>query len=255
MSRRIVITSGKGGVGKTTLCACLGAALSSSAAVVLIDADLGLNNLDVALGVENKVVYDIGDVADGKCRLKQALVSAGDNLFLLPSAKINGDRIKTQEFSSIVAELAINYDYVIIDCPAGIDSGFHRAVSAAREAVVVTTPHISAVRDADKVLSLLSTYDLDRVSLAVNRVRGDMAAKGAMMGARDIAGLLRVQLIASLPEDDSISVNGTADINARDRTQKAYKMFAEFIKNGTGEVFDCEKGYRGFFYKLINGSK
>ena len=191
MGRKIVVTSGKGGVGKTTLTASLGIAIAETGKkVVLVDADIGLNNLDVVLAVENKVVYDVLDVISGKCRLKQALIQDVDNptLYVLPSAKIQDSPLITAcSFRNVVDALALNFDFVIIDCPAGIDNGFHRAVSAATEAIVVTTPHISAVRDADKVLSILSGYCLMSVGLVVNRVRGDMVSKGEMMSAGDSA--------------------------------------------------------------------
>lgn len=154
MGRKIVVTSGKGGVGKTTLTASLGVAIAEvGKKVVLVDADIGLNNLDVVLAVENKVIYDILDVITGKCRLRQALIQDVEipNLYILPSSKLMDSPLLTaQSFRNVVQALAMNFDFVIIDCPAGIDNGFHRAVSAANEAIVVTTPAISAVRDADK---------------------------------------------------------------------------------------------------------
>jgi|AGTN01.1.fsa_nt_gi septum site-determining protein MinD len=253
MGRRIVITSGKGGVGKTTLTANLGLMLAGKgSAVALVDADIGLNNLDVALGLENKVVYDLGDVVFGRCRLKQALVRGeAENLWLLPSAKINSERIKAADFAPVIAELEKISDFVLIDCPAGIEAGFHRAVASAREAIVVVTPHIGSVRDADKVVNLLSSYNLESVSLAVNRIRGDLVVKGSTPGAADLSKLLRIRLSGAIPEDDGISINGAVEFGAGERIKKAYKMFAENVANEGGPVYDCERAYKGFFSNLL----
>lgn len=205
--RKIVVTSGKGGVGKTTVTALLGRKLSLMGyGVVLVDGDVGLNNLDVVLGVEHKVVYDISDVIDGRCRLGQALVLDNESgVRVLPSSSRKID-IAPQAFRGIIDEMRA--DFVLIDCPAGIDEGFHRAVSSADEAIIVTTPSASAIRDADKVRSLLSSYPLGDVGLVVNRVRYDMIKKGEMLTAKEIGGLLHLGVVGVVPEDDHVTIYG-----------------------------------------------
>ena len=187
--------------------------------------------------VENKVVYDVLDVISGKCRLKQALIQDVDNptLYVLPSAKIQDSPLITAcSFRNVVDALALNFDFVIIDCPAGIDNGFHRAVSAATEAIVVTTPHISAVRDADKVLSILSGYCLMSVGLVVNRVRGDMVSKGEMMSAGDIVRAVRCEPVGVIPEDDYITMySQTGKVPFDTTSGRAFKMLASNVINGT----------------------
>ena len=182
MARKIVITSGKGGVGKTTICANLGARLASLGfRVCLMDVDIGLNNLDVVMGIEKKVMFDIIDVIEGRCRAKQALVQDHriQSLYVMPSAhsysasNVTGDKIK-----EVIDALDPSFDYILIDCPAGVEAGFHRAVYSANEAIVVVTPHISSVRDADKVLSILAGYDLVHKSIIINRIRGDLVLSG-----------------------------------------------------------------------------
>lgn len=203
--RKIVITSGKGGVGKSTVTALIGRKLSSYGhRVVLVDADVGLNNLDVVMGVENKVVYDVSDVLDGRCRLHQALVTDNESgVMVLPSSSRKLD-LSPQAFRGVVS--LVKADFVLIDCPAGIEEGFHRAVSSADEAIVVTTPSASAIRDADKVTALLSTYRLNDVSLVVNRVRYDMIRRGEMLSPKEIGALLHLGVIGAIPEDDHVTV-------------------------------------------------
>lgn len=257
MGRIIVLTSGKGGVGKTTVSANIGIALAMlSKKVVLVDGDIGLNNLDVVMMVENKIVYDIGDIAEGKCRLKQALVQDDcyTTLFTLPSAKsIENSKITTKLFTGIVAELSQTFDYVLIDCPAGIENGFHRAVSGAQEAFVVTTPHISAIRDADKVIALLSNYNIKDVSLIINRLKGNLVADGVMLDALDISKLLRTPLRGALPEDDFININSQINKIANiknDNSKLAYTLLAENIEGKHTKVFDCASDYRGVMKKI-----
>ncbi len=244
MGRKIVVTSGKGGVGKTTVTASLGVSVAETGKkVVLVDADIGLNNLDVVLAVENKVVYDILDVISGKCRLRQALIrdSETPNLCILPSAKLYDSPLLTaQSFRNVIDALAINFGFVFIDCPAGIDNGFHRAVSAANEAIVVTTPAISAVRDADKVLSLLSSYTLSSVGLVVNRVRGDMVQRGEMMSAGDIVRVVRAEPLGVIPEDDYITMySQTGRVPFDTASGRAFKMLAANVVNGTKMLYDA----------------
>ena len=190
MARIIVITSGKGGVGKTTVCANLGYALASMGLkVLMLDGDFGLNNLDVVMGVENKSVFDIVDVLNNRCRPRQALVQDFfvDNLYILPSNHAyTSQNIEYDKIKKIIEELAEGFDYVLLDCPAGIEGGFHRVVACANEAIVVTTPHLSALRDADKVVSLLHNYDINQPYLIVNRMRGDMVLDGDMLDVNTI---------------------------------------------------------------------
>ncbi|MDR2267623.1 MAG: septum site-determining protein MinD [Christensenellaceae bacterium] len=253
MGRRIVITSGKGGVGKTTVTANLGLALAETGVgVALIDADIGLNNLDVVMQLESRVVYDLGDVAHGACRLKQALIRdfRRENLYLLPSSKINMDKITLSQFSAIVSELANMFDYVLVDSPAGIDNGFHRAVSACREALVVVTPHVGSIRDANKVIGLLPAYGILGSGIIVNRIRKDMVARSMMMSASEIANLLNAPLIAKLYEDDNISLNGTANASRRG-SWRSYRALACHISGTQTPSYDplSRKSILGWFNK------
>jgi septum site-determining protein MinD len=161
-------------------------------------------------------------------------------------ANINNDR-----FYNLIMRLSDLFDYVLIDCPAGIDSGFHRAVSIAREAIIVTTPHISAIRDADKVISILSTYNMIDISLIINRVRGDLIMRGEMMSAGDISRLLGLKISGIIPEDDSLTIHNRLDNpNIIGSSQEAYNIFAENIINNTNDVYDCTHKYRGIGGKI-----
>ena len=207
MARKIVITSGKGGVGKTTVAANLGMRLSvMGERVVLADTDFGLNNIDVVCGVENRIVYDIVDAIEGRCRPKQALVQHPEypNLFVLASNHTDPNKyISPQTVRLILDNLAPRFDYILIDSPAGIDSGFHRAAACAEEALLVTTPHISALRDADRVAGILSGYRFSFSGLVVNLVRRERR-RGELLSPEEIAATLRLPLVASLPEDDKV---------------------------------------------------
>lgn len=237
--RKIVVTSGKGGVGKTTVTASLGRKLARMGCkVVLVDGDVGLNNLDVVTGIERRVVYDISDVLNGKCRPFQALVQdLESSMKILPSSNDSAS-VTAQAFRGVVDSFS-EFDFVIIDCPAGIEHGFHRAVSAAEEAIIVTTPSISSIRDADKVISLLGTYALKDMSLVVNRVRPDMVVKGEMIGASEIGALLHLPPIGVIPEDDLITLyqqlGSVPDFAISDR---AYLALANNVYNGTKAFYD-----------------
>ena len=261
MARRIVITSGKGGVGKTTITANLGMIIAGmNKRVVLFDMDIGLNNLDIVLGVENKVVYDIVDVIEGRCRAKQALIQHSNQptLFVMPSSHItNQERITAKHIKSVIDELDQFFDFIIIDCPAGIDLGFHRAVYSCEEAIVITTPHLSSIRDADKVITLLSTYNISNVRVIVNRVRGDMVLNGEMIDVNEVSNILKTKLIGAIPEDDdisSLSVMGET-ITLKSDSYKSFKLLSENLVNGTNFIYDCTYKYSGFWGNIRRSLK
>lgn len=251
MARRIVITSGKGGVGKTTFVANLGVRLARHGLrVCMIDLDLGLNNLDVILGAENKVIFDIVDVVEGKCRLKQALVQDENcnSLYLLPSCKnASKGMISGQNVKLVVERMSRIFDYILIDCPAGIGTGFHRAVSAADEAIVVMTPTLTSVRDAKKAVSLLKSYDLISIKGVVNRLRGDMVMSGEMMDAFEIFTMLEVQPLGIIPDDDILSFRLPGETEKNMPSDTAFEMVATNLHEGTDYMFDCISRYSGFF--------
>jgi septum site-determining protein MinD len=205
MSRIIVITSGKGGVGKTTVTANLGSALALlGRKVALVDADFGLRNLDLLLGLEQRVVYTALDVLAGECSLEKALVRDKrlPGLVLLPAAQNRTkEAISPEQMKELVGQLSKNHDYILIDCPAGIEMGFRNAIAAAREALIVTTPEMAAVRDADRVVGLLETEDI------VNRVRADMIQLNQMIGVEDIMDLLVLPLAGIIPDDERIIIS------------------------------------------------
>lgn len=261
MARKIVITSGKGGVGKTTITANLGMMIASkNKRVVVFDMDIGLNNLDIVLGVENKVVYDIIDVIEGRCRPKQALIqhSKQPTLFVMPSSHLtNLDRITAKHIKSVIDALDEFFDFILIDCPAGIDIGFHRAVYASDEAIIITTPHLSSIRDADKVITLLSSYNLSNIRVLVNRVRGDMVISGDMIDVNQISNLLRVKLIGAIPEDDDISTLSVAGetITFKSDSYKSFNLLTENLINGTNFIYDCTYKYSGFWGNIRRSLK
>ncbi len=211
MARIIVVTSGKGGVGKTTCTANLGMALAKRRRkVAVIDADFGLRNLDLLLGLENRVVYTAVEVLSGQCRLEQALVKDKrfNNLVLLPAAQNRTkDAINPDQMRQLVNALARVYEYILIDCPAGIEMGFQNAIAAAKEALIVTTPEIAAVRDADRVIGLLEANNIKRIHLIVNRLKPAMVAANDMMSVEDVQEILAVPLIGVVPDDERVIVS------------------------------------------------
>ncbi|MBO7527514.1 MAG: septum site-determining protein MinD [Clostridia bacterium] len=251
MARRIVITSGKGGVGKTTICAFLGMKLADLGfRVVIVDMDIGLNNLDVVLGLDSKVCFDIVDVIAGNCRLKQALVQHPKypSLYILPSTHSYDEAYITKEQANVVVDsLAQSFDYILIDSPAGVEEGFRRAVYLAREAIVVATPHISSIRDADKVLSILSRYDLLSKYLVVNRIRGDLVATSETLDLDEIVRFLRVKLLGAIPEEDEIAKQAEIGYMNSHSYTRAISLLAENVHNGTRKIYDCSQKYRGFW--------
>lgn len=211
MSEIIVITSGKGGVGKTTTSANIGTGLAlAGKKVALIDADIGLRNLDVVMGLENRIVYDLVDVVEGHCRLKQALIKDKrySTLYLLPAAQTRDKTaVSPEQMQKLCDSLREDFDYVIIDCPAGIEQGFKNAIAGADRAIVVTTPEVSAVRDADRIIGLLEASDLRNPSLIVNRIRMNMVRRGDMMAIEDVMEILAIDAIGVVPDDESIVIS------------------------------------------------
>lgn len=248
MARKIVVTSGKGGVGKTTVAAFLAAQLARRGQrVILCDADLGLNNVDVVTGIENLVTYDLVDVIEGRCRAKQALVRHPDfgNLYILTSSHSAPERyVSPQALKLVLEALSPQFDFVLIDCPAGIDDGFHRAVATADEALVVTTPQISALRDADKVITLLKSYHLNGVTLVVNKVRGDLLTGGESLSPKEISELLKTPLLGVIPEDYDVYAGVITDVHP------AFKVLASNLLTGKRKLYDTTRKYTGFFGNL-----
>jgi len=211
MSEVIVVTSGKGGVGKTTTSANVGTGLAKlDKKVVLIDTDIGLRNLDVVMGLENRIVYNLVDVVEGNCRVKQALIKDKryPNLHLLPSAQTRDKTAVTPEqMKKLTDELKEEFDYIILDCPAGIEQGFKNAIAGADRALVVTTPEVSAIRDADRIIGLLEANSMNKIDLIVNRLRMDMVKRGDMMSIDDVVDILAINLIGAVPDDEAIVIS------------------------------------------------
>ena len=207
MGRAIVITSGKGGVGKTTTTCNLGAALAQlGKSVVLIDADIGLRNLDVVMGLENRIVYHVVDVVQGKCTAQKALIKDRrlENLWLLPASQTDDkDALTPADMKKLVTELKAQYDFVIIDCPAGIEQGFKNAIAGADEAVVVATPEVSSIRDADRVVGLLAQQDIP-TRLIVNRISAHLVKKGDMLSQADVIEILALEMLGAVPLDEHV---------------------------------------------------
>ena len=248
MARNIVITSGKGGVGKTTVAACLSAQLARKGQrVILCDADFGLNNIDVVTDIEHLVTYDVIDVIEGRCRAKQALVKHPDfsNLYILTSSHSAPERyVSPQSLKVVLDGLAPQFDFVIIDCPAGIDDGFHRAVACADEAIVVATPHVSSLRDADKVITLLKSYRLRSLSVVVNKLRGDLLLSGESLSPSEIEKLLKLPVLGLVPEEYAIYGGEFTDLHP------AFRMLAGNLMTGKNKLFDVTKKYSGVLGNL-----
>ena len=210
-ARVIVITSGKGGVGKTTTTANIGASLADKGhKVLLIDTDIGLRNLDVVMGLENRIVYDLIDVIEGRCRVSQALIKDKrcQNLVLLPAAQIRDKNdVNTDQMKELIYSLKESFDYILIDCPAGIEQGFKNAIAAADEAIVVTTPEVSATRDADRIIGLLEAAGIKNPRIVVNRLRIDMVKEKNMLSVEDILDILAVKLLGVVPDDENVVIS------------------------------------------------
>jgi septum site-determining protein MinD len=239
MGEAIVVTSGKGGVGKTTTSANLGTALAlQGKKVCMVDTDIGLRNLDVVMGLENRIIYDIIDVAEGRCRLAQALVKDKrfDELYMLPAAQTKDKHdIEPDQVKQIVDDLKRDFDYVIIDCPAGIEQGFRNAVAGADRAIVVTTPENASVRDADRVIGLLEQHRIP-VRLVINRIRPNMVKSGEMLDVDEIVQVLAVDLLGIVPDDEKvIKAANTGEPTVMDPSSRAAIAYRNIARRVLGE--------------------
>jgi septum site-determining protein MinD len=259
-ARRIVLTSGKGGVGKTTTTANLGAVLAKRGhRVVVVDADIGLRNLDLVLGVEKRIVFDLVEVVEGRCQLRQALIKDKrlENLSILPAAQTRDKTaISEMQFAGVVEQLGEMSDYVLIDCPAGIEHGFRNAIAGASEAIVVTTPEVSAIRDADRVIGKLHERGLP-VRLIVNRLRPEMVRSGDMLSVEDVCDVLSIELLGVVPDDEEVidTTNRGEPIVLND-TNRLRTIYEKIARRLEGELvpftsFDNQT----FFGRLIDALK
>lgn len=258
MAKKIVITSGKGGVGKTTVTANLGRALAlTGERVAMIDVDFGLNNLEVVMGVENKVVYNVIDVLEGRCRVRQALVEDNyrKNLYILASGNSLAPEVGGQNLKLIIESIDGYFDYILLDCPAGIDVGFHRAVACSDRAIVVVTPNITSIRDADKVISILKSYKLDKISIIVNRARGDLILDGKMLEPLDIQSMLKTELLGVLPEEDQVFISSGYTLPKHTDSYKSYKLLAENICKNSKKIYNATEKYSGFWGSIRRSIK
>lgn len=239
MGEVIVITSGKGGVGKTTTTANVGTGLSKlGKKVVLIDTDIGLRNLDVVMGLENRIVYNLVDVIEQNCKIKQALIKDKryDTLYLLPSAQTRDkDAVNPDQMKALTDQLKEEFDYVILDCPAGIEQGFKNAIAGADRAIVVTTPEISAVRDADRIIGLLEANEIRKTELIVNRLRMDMVKREEMMSSEQVLDVLAIDLLGIVPDDENIIISTNKGEPLAGDTSLAGKAYMNICKRITGE--------------------
>ncbi|MBQ6834112.1 MAG: septum site-determining protein MinD [Lachnospiraceae bacterium] len=256
MSEVIVITSGKGGVGKTTTSANVGTGLAMlGEKVVLIDTDIGLRNLDVVMGLENRIVYNLVDVVEGNCRMKQALIKDKryPNLFLLPSAQTRDkSSVSPGQMQKLVDDLKDEFDYIILDCPAGIEQGFKNAIAGADRAIVVTTPEVSAIRDADRIVGLLEADEMRRIDLIINRIRMDMVRRGDMMSMEDVTDILGIPVIGAIPDDEEIVIStnqGEPLVGLNSWAGQAYLNICKRVLGQEVPMIDLEKS-RGFLARF-----
>ena len=256
--RIIVITSGKGGVGKTTTTANLAVALANEGhRVVAIDGDVGLRNLDVIMGLENRIVYTLVDVIEGTCRLNQAMIRDKriDNLYMIPTAQSRTkDAVSSEQMLEICSQLRSEFDFVLIDSPAGIEAGFRNAAAGADEALVVTTPEVSAVRDADRIIGLLESMEKAPISLIINRIKPEMVKRGEMLAIQDVLDILAVELIGAIPDDESVVTSSNKGepltFSNGSLATKAFLNIAKRICGNDVPFMDLSANHKGFFSSL-----
>lgn len=254
--RAIVITSGKGGVGKTTATANLGLGLAKNdRKVALVDGDIGLRNLDIIMGLENRIVYHLIDVVRGRCQLRQALVKDKrfPHLALLPASQVDQkEAVNPDQMRELIAQLKEDFDFVLIDCPAGIEQGFRNAVAGADEAIVITTPDVSPVRDADRVIGLLQ-QSLGDPQLIINRMSTRMVQRGDMLDQQDVLDILAVHLLGIVPEDEEVVVAGNRGapvvLNEKSWSGQAYERIARRMLGEEVPIPELN-GHGGFLHRL-----
>jgi septum site-determining protein MinD len=253
----VTITSGKGGVGKTTATANLGVALAAAGSrVVCIDADIGLRNLDVVLGLENRIVYDLVDAIEGRCKVRQAMIKDKrlTDLYLIPAAQTRDKTaVSPKDMIRLADDLRSEFDWILIDSPAGIERGFRNAIAPADLVLIVTNPEVSAVRDADRIIGLIEAEEKGPGKLILNRVKPEMVRRGDMLGTEDVLEVLAIELIGIVPDDDSVIVStnqGTpAALDMRSKAGKAYRDIARRL-NGEAVPFEAAAGRNGFFGRI-----
>ncbi len=265
MSRVITVTSGKGGVGKTTTTANLGTALASQGfKVAVVDADIGLRNLDVVMGLENRIVYDLVDVIEGRCRLRQALIKDKrfPDLCLLPAAQTRDkDAVTKDDMIALTNQLRAEFDYVLVDSPAGIEAGFRNAIAGADEVIIVTTPEVSAVRDADRIIGLTEAFDKGHPRLIINRLRPKMVTRGDMMSVEDVVQILAIELIGVVPDDEMIvTTTNRGDVAVLDRSSLAGRAFNDIARRIAGEkvpfmVLEEQQGWLDRFFGIFRSPR
>ena len=257
MCEVIVVTSGKGGVGKTTTTANVGTGLAAMGnRVLLIDTDIGLRNLDVVMGLENRIVYNLVDVVEGNCRVKQALIKDKryTSLYLLPSAQTKDkSAVNESQMRKMIEQLKSQFDFIILDCPAGIEQGFKNAIAGADHAFVVTTPEVSAIRDADRIIGLLEANEFTRIDLIINRIRFDMVKRGDMMSVDDVVDILAIPLLGVVPDDESVVIatnQGEPLVGSQTLAGRAYHDICQRV---TGNEIPFELGKSISFFARISG--
>ena len=257
--KSFVVTSGKGGVGKTTITSNLGTALAlRNKKVCVVDADIGLRNLDVVMGLETRVVFDLVQVIDGECRLKQALIKhkRAEGLFLLPASQTRSkEAISPEQMKALIGKLKEEeqFDYILVDCPAGIEHGFRNAIAGADEALIVTTPEVSAIRDADRIIGLLQAAEMYDPKLIINRLSLEMVKRKDMMDKEDIIDILAIELLGVIPEDEQIIVSTNVGepivLADNSKSSAAFKRIARRIEGETVPIFG-ETEQEGLFARL-----
>lgn len=259
MSEVIVVTSGKGGVGKTTTTANLGAALAQEGKrVVLVDTDIGLRNLDLVMGLENRIVYDIIHVVEGSCRTKQALIKDKryTGLFVLPAAQTRDKTaLHPEQMVKLCEELRQSFDFILVDCPAGMEQGFANAIAAADSGIIVTTPEVSSIRDADRIIGLLDANGISKHRLIINKVRPEMVKRGDMLSINDIVEILSEELLGVVPDDESVIVSTNrgepVTLGTRSLAGKAYRNIAKRLMGEEVPLLGSSRR-AGFFRRLFH---